>query len=121
MGLLRIFCLMAVAVAIVVSVSAYLSGLPAAALVPMCFGVLALLVVLPFPAYERVRRSRVMVACFFYTAATALSCGIAVAMAPTTPNLLLSIVPAIGVVLSLWARKTWTRRRKVGFSNYYDA
>lgn len=121
MGLLRIFCLISVAVAIVVGVSAYINDLPIVALVPMCFGVLAMIVVLPFPALERVRRSRVKVACIFYTAATALSCVIANAMQLTVANLLLTIVPLSGIILSIWALKTWNRRRKVGFSDYYDS
>ncbi|MEH3102655.1 MAG: hypothetical protein PGN12_01955 [Sphingomonas phyllosphaerae] len=111
---------MSVAATIVVGVSAYINDLPIAALVPMCFGVLALIVVLPFPALERVRRSRVMVACIFYTAATALSCVIANMMELSVGNLLLSIAPLSGIVLSIWALRTWNRRRKIGFSDYYD-
>lgn len=121
MGLLRAFGLIAIVVTLVVSAAAYANGLPIAALAPMGFAVLALLLVLPFPAYERVRRSRVLIACLFYTAATAVSCGIANAIELNATNLLLSVAPASGLILSLWARRTWERRRRVGFSNYYDA
>ena len=56
MGLLRAFGLIAIVVTLVVSAAAYANGLPIAALAPMGFAVLALLLVLPFPAYERPRQ-----------------------------------------------------------------
>lgn len=121
MGLLRAFCLISVIMAVVIGGSAYVSSVPIFALAPLCFGVLALIVVLPFPAYERVGRSRVMVACIFYTAATALSCGIANVRDPSDVTLLMSLPPLTGAMLSAWAFKTRSRRRRIGFSNYYDA
>lgn len=121
MELLRGSCLISVVLAAIVGASAYTSDVPIAALVPLCFGVMSLIVVLPFPAYERVRRSRVLVACVFYTAATAISAGIANVMNPSDATYLLCLPPVMGAVLSLWALKTRNRRRRIGFSNYYDA
>ncbi|WP_022686055.1 hypothetical protein [Sphingomonas phyllosphaerae] len=121
MGLLRTFCLISVVVSLIIGAVAYVDGTPIGALVPLCFGAVALVVVLPLPAYERARRGRVMAACLFYTAAAALSFIIANVLDTSTVNLLLSVPPLSGAVLSAWALKTRHRRRVAGFSNYYDA
>jgi len=120
MELLRGFCLISVVLAAVVGGLAYADDVAIASLVPLCFGVLALIVVLPFPAHDRVRRSRVSIACVFYTAATAVSAGIANVATPSEVTYLLCLPPLMGAVLSLWALKTRKRRRRIGFSNYYD-
>lgn len=121
MELLRGFCLISVVLAAIVGGSAYANDVAIAALVPLCFGVLALIVILPFRAYEPVRRSRVLIACVFYTAATAISACVANVMYPSDTTYLLCLLPLIGAALSFWALKTRNRRRRAGFSNYYDA
>jgi hypothetical protein len=121
MELLRGFCLISVVLAAIIGGSAYTNDVVIAALVPLCFGMLALLVILPFPAYERVARGRVLMACAFYTAATAISAGIAIVMYPSDAAYLLCLPPLFGAVLSYWALKTRKRRRRAGFSTYYDA
>lgn len=121
MGMLRGFCLISVILAAIVGGSAYARDVPVADLVPLCFGMLALTAILPFPAYERVRRSRVLVACVFFTAASAISAGIANVMDSSDATYLLCLLPLIGALLSFWAWKTRNRKRRVGFSNYYDA
>jgi hypothetical protein len=121
MSLLRTFCLISVVLAAIVGGSAYANDVPIAALVPLCFGLLALTVILPFPAYERTKRSRVLFACVFYTAANAISAGIANFIDPKDATYLLCLLPFIGAMLSFWALKTRNRRRRANFANYYDA
>ncbi|VXC92808.1 hypothetical protein [Sphingomonas sp. 8AM] len=121
MELLRGCCLISVILTAIIGASAYAHDVAIAALVPLCFGVLALVVILPFAAYERVRRSRVLIACVFYTAATVITGGIANVFDRSEATYLLCLPPLIGVMLSFWALKTRNRRRRVGFSNYYDA
>lgn len=120
MGLLRIFGLISIVLSAIVGAVAYGQGTPVGALVPMAFGSAALAAILPFPAYERVRRGRVMAACLFYTAASVLSFAIANAIDPSIVTLTLGIPVSTGALLSIWSWRTRKRRRVVGFANYYN-
>lgn len=120
MGLLRSFCLVAVALAFIICVAWLVRGFPLWTLSPMSVGALVLSAILPLPAYDRERRTRVMAGCILFTIGSALSCVFAVMHDPIIASFGGLAAPFAGVVLSTWAYRTRKRRRLPGLANYYS-
>jgi hypothetical protein len=119
MGRLRSCCLVLILASVWFAGRLQGSGLADASSIALVIGILILGVVLPLPAYNRERRSRVFIACLSYVAASGAAFAIAMLLNPSIISALSFILPFAGGLLVLWAFRTRNRKRLSSFAGYY--
>jgi hypothetical protein len=119
MGHLRAVGIFAAVISVAIIAIFHTRGLPITAVGPFIIGTCVLIATLPFPAYTRSRRNRVTAACVIYTLGGCIFSLAAVGSNPTMLSLVATIPPLMGLALSVWAYRTRSRQRTIGFSNYY--
>ncbi|MDE0948259.1 MAG: hypothetical protein OSA39_15655 [Sphingobium sp.] len=119
MGRLRLCCCAVILLSCAGIFQLYKSDISALAMIVLAIGILPLAAITPLAASDRRARRRVVGACMAYTVAAALTAIMAMNESGAF-NPLLTALPAMGALLSLWAYLTRNRRRVSSYDHYFN-